>query len=257
VSFLNAKPLIDGLDSVDGVELALDVPSRLLEGLLNHRFDVALLPVIDYQRMAGLRLLTAGGIGCDGPTLTVRIFSPIPVREIAALACDTDSHTSVALARVILAERYGIHPRIIDFDFHGKAPAGEHAAPNTARLLIGDKVVCQEPTGFPHQIDLGQAWKESTGLPFVFAAWMARAGVDLGDLPSKLEQAKRRGLEHVDEIISRDATPAGWPAEIARKYLTEYLKFDVGPRQLDAIRLFHRLAHRHGIIAHAPWDLNL
>ncbi|MDB5289614.1 MAG: hypothetical protein JWL69_855, partial [Phycisphaerales bacterium] len=66
VSFLNAKPLIYGLDSLDGLDLALDVPSRLLDGMQAGRFDVALLPVIDYQRMAGLRLLTAGGIGCDG-----------------------------------------------------------------------------------------------------------------------------------------------------------------------------------------------
>src|SRR5579859_1626131 len=77
VSFLNAKPLIHGLEEADGLDLQLDVPSRLLDGLLENRFDVALLPVIDYQRMPGLRFLTAGGICCDGPTLTVRIFSPV------------------------------------------------------------------------------------------------------------------------------------------------------------------------------------
>src|ERR1700722_2889150 len=106
VSFLNAKPLIHGLEKDDAISLRLDVPSRLLGGLQSHRLDVALLPVIDYQRLAGLRMLTAGGIASDGPTLTVRIFSPEPISKVTTLACDTDSHTSIALARILLAELY-------------------------------------------------------------------------------------------------------------------------------------------------------
>jgi chorismate dehydratase len=255
VSFLNAKPLIYGLDSLSSLELTLDVPSRLLDGLVDRRFDVALLPVIDYQRMAGLRLLTAGGIGCDGPTLTVRIFSAVPVEQIELLACDTDSHTSVALARVILAERFGVRPEFTSL----RAPVDERRATvaPVAQLLIGDKVVCEEPQGLPHQVDLGEAWKELTGLPFVFAAWMAREGVDLGSLPADLERAKREGLRHVDEIITRHALPRGWPPGIARRYLTEYLQYDIGPRQLEAVRLFHQLAHRHGVLEHAPTALNV
>ncbi|MDB5301066.1 MAG: hypothetical protein JWO87_2729 [Phycisphaerales bacterium] len=257
VSFLNAKPLIYGLDSLSSLELTLDVPSRLLDGLVDRRFDVALLPVIDYQRMAGLRLLTAGGIGCDGPTLTVRIFSAVPVEQIELLACDTDSHTSVALARVILAERFGVRPEFTSL----RTSVDERRATATpapvAQLLIGDKVVCEEPQGLPHQVDLGEAWKELTGLPFVFAAWMAREGVDLGSLPADLECAKREGLRHVDEIITRHALPRGWPPGIARRYLTEYLQYDIGPRQLEAVRLFHQLAHRHGILEHAPTTLNV
>ncbi|MDB5291691.1 MAG: hypothetical protein JWL69_2932 [Phycisphaerales bacterium] len=257
VSFLNAKPLIYGLDSLSSMDLTLDVPSRLLDGLVDRRFDVALLPVIDYQRMAGLRLLTAGGIGCDGPTLTVRIFSPVPVKQIQVLACDTDSHTSVALARIILAERFGVRPEFTSLRADvGAGHAGAGAGP-VAQLLIGDKVVCEEPQGLPHQVDLGEAWKELTGLPFVFAAWMARDGVDLGSLPDDLERAKREGLRHVDEIITRHAIPRGWPPAIARRYLTEYLQYDIGPRQLEAIRLFHQLAHRHGILERAPIALDI
>src|SRR5688500_4133349 len=96
VSFLNAKPLLYGVEDRDDLNVTLDVPSRLIDGMADGRFDVALLPVIDYQRLPGLRLLTAGGIGCDGPTLTVRIFSRVPIQKISTLACDTDSHTSVA-----------------------------------------------------------------------------------------------------------------------------------------------------------------
>ena len=252
VSFLNAKPLIYGLEDARDVDLSLDVPSRQLDGLREGRFDVALLPVIDYQRMPGLRLLTAGGIGCDGPTLTVRIFSPVPIERITTLACDTDSHTSVALARILLAERYGLRPRFVDRD---EAAAGGDAG--TATLLIGDKVVCEEPTGLPHQLDLGEAWKAMTGLPFVFAAWMARADVDLGDVPHTLARAKRRGLRHVDKIVARHGVPRGWPADTARRYLTEHLKFDIGPRELTAIRHFHDLAARQGIIPAPPRGLDV
>jgi chorismate dehydratase len=250
VSFLNAKPLIFGLQEAEGLELSLEVPSRLLAGLQENRFDVALLPVIDYQRMPGLRLLTSGGIGCDGHTLTVRIFSPVPVEKIAILACDTDSHTSVALARILLAEVYGIRPQFVPLDGAGDDPS-------FARLLIGDKVVCQQPTHLPYQLDLGHAWKSHTGLPFVFAAWMARADVPTDKLALQLEAAKQRGLANVDSIIARDAIPCGWPAGVAREYLTHYLQFDVGPRHLEAIRLFHRLAHQHGLIPQRPRELDV
>jgi chorismate dehydratase len=248
VSFLNAKPLIYGLESDPTVKLSLDVPSRLLDGLLDERYDVALLPVIDFQRMPGLRLVPSGGIGCDGPTLTVRIFSPVPLEQIATLACDTDSHTSVALARIVLARLYNVRPRFVDL-------AAGAVKRETALLLIGDKVVCEEPKGLPHQLDLGDAWKRLTGLPFVFAAWIARAGVELGSLPGRLEVAKRDGLAHLDEIILRYAVPRGWPPEVAHRYLAEYLKFDVGSQHVAAIRKFHQLAFEEGLIDHAPWTI--
>jgi chorismate dehydratase len=241
VSFLNAKPLIHGLDSADHVKLSLAVPSNLLAGLRSEVLDIALLPVIDYQRMEGLCIVPSGGIGCDGETLTVRIFSKCPMTEIKTLACDPDSHTSVALARVIFAEQYGMSPRFVDWTRHEQQPCD-------AKLLIGDKVVCEEPPGFEHQIDLGSAWKALTGLPFVFAVWTARKGIDLGDLPEQLEQAKEAGLASVSEIVQRHAVAKGWPAGLAMQYLTVYLKFDIGERQLEAIGRFHHLAAKHGMI---------
>lgn len=251
VSFLNAKPLIYGLEQDEGVELSLDVPSRLLDGMRDGRYDVALLPVIDYQRMEGLRVLTAGGIGCDGPTLTVRVFSRVPMTQVRTLACDTDSHTSVALARVVFAEAFGLTPEFVPL-LHDRAFDS-----SAARLLIGDKVVSEEPAGFPRQLDLGEAWKEITGMPFVFAAWMARADADLGDLPSRLERAKRDGLLHVEQIVAREAGLRGWPADVALRYLTDYLKFDIGPEQIRAIERFHSLAFKHGALARPPRPLSL
>src|SRR5436190_5838814 len=84
VSYLNAKPLIYGLDCEPDLRLTLDVPSRLLARLRDGSADVALLPVIDYQQEPGLCIVPAGGIGCDGPTLTVRIFSQMPLQHIDA-----------------------------------------------------------------------------------------------------------------------------------------------------------------------------
>ena len=250
VSYLNAKPLIYGLEEAADLDLQLEVPSRLLSGLEEKRFDIALLPVIDYQRLDGLCLVPSGGIGCEGPTLTVRIFSKKPIERIETLACDTDSHTSVALARVIFAERYGRQPTLIDL-VHDDGPTAD------ARLLIGDKVVCEEPPGFDYQLDLGHAWKELTGLPFVFAIWTARRGVDLRDLPARLEQARIDGLAHVNELIPRFAIPRGWPAGMALQYLTVYLKFEIGEKQLEAIGLFHELAAKCGVIATPPRGIEL
>lgn len=252
VSFLNARPLIHGLDRDPRVRLKLDVPARLPDLLRDGRADVALLPVIDYQRLEGLTILpAAGGIGSDGATLTVRIFSRVPIERVRSLACDPDSHTSVALARILLARRYDLRPEFCDL---ARATDDD---PHQARLLIGDKVVCDEPPGFPHQLDLGAAWREQAGLPFVFAAWMARDDVapdfsrDLPQLQSLLRDAKRRGLADIDRIIRDHAQPRGWPPDLARTYLTQHLTYDLGPRQLQGLTTFHRWAQEDGLIPRA------
>lgn len=243
VSYYNAKPLVHDLEGDPRLTLSYHVPARLLDVLRAGEADLALLPVIDYQRMPGLRVVPAGGIGCDGPTLTVRIFSRVPIRRITSLACDGDSHTSVALARVLLAEAHGIKPPLLPLTQRGTADAV---------LLIGDKVVVDEPQGYDYQFDLGEGWKKLTGLPFVFAVWTARPGVELGDLPARLVAAKKRGLSDPDLLVRQYAVPRGWPAKVARQYVTEYLKYDVGLRQLEAIRLFHEYAAKYGLIDGPP-----
>ncbi|HQY88901.1 MAG TPA: menaquinone biosynthesis protein, partial [Tepidisphaeraceae bacterium] len=244
---INARPLNAGLYDRPDVSLTLDVPSRLIDHLAQDRADIALLPVIDYQRLDGLTVLPAAGIGCDGPTLTVRLFSRTPIESTKTLACDLDSHTSVVLARIILSRRFGIRPEFIPLD-RATGVAGE------TRLLIGDKVVCEEPVGFDYQLDLGEAWKDLTDLPFVFAVWCARSP-DI-EAMALLEASKRTGLAQIEQILTKFAEPRGWPRELARRYLTEFLKFDIGPRQLEAIRLFHRYAHEEGAID-APRELKV
>ncbi|MGN6726929.1 MAG: menaquinone biosynthetic enzyme MqnA/MqnD family protein [Tepidisphaeraceae bacterium] len=250
VSFFNTAPLVYGLKDDPRIRLRFGVPSSLIDDLINDAADVALLPVIDYQQTPGLRVIPSAGIGCDGPTLTVRLFARTPLEHTRRLAADTDSHTSVALARVIFDKLFNLRPTIVPLSQATDEP-GE------TRLLIGDKVITHAPAGFDHQLDLGEAWKKLTGLPFVFAIWTARPDVALGDLPQRLAIARERGLMRVDELVANDAVARGWPPDTARRYLTDYLKFSIGPRQLDAIHRFHALAADVGAIDHAPDPLRI
>ena len=248
VGFVNARPLIEGLERESDLALQLEVPSALPQLLRSGQADVALLPTVELQRVEDVVIVPVGGIGCNGATLTVRIFSQTPLEQVTTLACDPDSRTSVALARVIFAERFGTSPEFIPLR-QARGGRGE------ARLLIGDKVVCEEPVGFEHQLDLGQAWKDLTGLPFVFAVWAARGDVGLGDLPGRLTEARERGMDAIEAIIKKHAVPRGWPTGIAWQYLTSYLKFEIAEPQLSAIAHFHYLAGKHGVLEVMPRDI--
>lgn len=233
VEFVNTRPLIAGLYDDQNVRLTLAVPSKLVEHLQNGQADVALLPVIDILKIPGLQIIPAGGICSDGETLTVRIFSRQPIETIRRLACDTDSHTSVALARVIFERAYGLRPEFVPL------PSAREDDP---RLLIGDKVICESPSGFPIQLDLGAAWKKLTGLPFVFAVWVGTPSVNIDQIASILSRSREFGMTEMEDILTRYAIPRGWPADIARKYLTQHLHFAIGPREIEAIKLFHSYA---------------
>jgi chorismate dehydratase len=256
VSFLNTLPLIDGLERLEGLELHETVPSRLLEVLLAGDVDVALCSSIDYQRSPEpLYALRCGLLGCDGPTLTVRLYSQTPIDRIREVACDTDSHTSVALLAILLAERHGIRPHLVDYDARGGAAGRRGTASQwpEAVLLIGDKVVADSPpeSRYPHQLDLGAAWALDTGLPFVFALWMARRSADPGLLrlaSSVLDRQRRANMLRLDSIVHAHAARRGWASEPAREYLRERLAFEVTPRRLRGLELFHRKAAEHGLI---------
>ena len=248
VSFLNARPLIEGLDSENGIRLISDVPSRLLETLLEDRASVALCPVIDFQLSPiELKIVPVGAIGCDGCTLTVRVFSRAPMEKTTCVHTDGDSHTSVALLSVVFKELYGRVPEIenlVSTDVNGSA-----APPDTV-LLIGDKVVCNQPDAalYPHQIDLGEAWRAMTGLPFVFACWMARSDRNLGELPGLLKRCRDRNRGRIAEIAAHHALASGWPEQLAVEYLREILRYDLGPRELETIELFWSRCHDLGLI---------
>jgi chorismate dehydratase len=150
--------------------------------------------------------------------------------------------------RVLLAERWGNRPEVIAFDTRGRGAASMYD--RSALLLIGDKVVTAPPAAdaFPHQLDLGQAWFEHTGLPFVFAVWMCRAGSKLGRFPKLLAERRQTNRGRIDQIVARHAPAHHWPADLAQRYLSEWLRYEVGATELAAIERFHNSAYRLGLI---------
>ncbi len=245
VSFLNARPLIDGLGDQLDIEMVTAVPSRLLALLLADSADLALCPVIDYQTSPQeLCVVPVGGIGSDGPTHTVRVFSRTPLDEVECIHTDGDSRTSVALLQVVLAARYGRVPEIRPLA--GWSSRGD-VRPD-AILLIGDKVVHVDERAerYPCQLDLGAAWKELTGLPFVFATWLARRGCDLGELPAALVRCRERNRLRIPEIVAGQAN--GWPRELATRYLQSVLRYEIGPRELESMELFWSRCRNLGLL---------
>ncbi len=255
VSFVNTLPLIDGLEDLDGLALRHSVPSLLIGQLLAGDVDIALCSSIDYQRSAEeLIILPVGMLGCDGPTLTVRLYATRPLTEITDVYCDTDSHTSVALMRILLRERFGVDPVVHDYN------AREHTADHKpldwpdAMLLIGDKVVTDSPPAvrYPHQLDLGAAWNEWTGLPFVFAAWMARRTIDrelLALAAALLDRQRRHNVERIDRMVNRRAVPRDWPADLAADYLKQKLRYELDDRAIAGLERFYEAAERHDLCA--------
>jgi len=251
VKYLNTLPLVEGLAACHSLELVPAAPSALADMLASGQVDVALCSVIDAARSAmPLTLLPVGMIGCDGPTLTVRIFSAVPFDQVRQLHADTESHTSVALANICLDSLYGVRPELIDFDAaaHDGSAAEARSWPQTL-LLIGDKVVtdCPPAEQYPHQLDLGSAWHQATGLPFVYAMWMCRTadllagGEQLAAINAAaalLDRQRRRNIMRTGWIIERYASERHWPRALARQYVTEYLRYDVGARERIAIARF-------------------
>jgi chorismate dehydratase len=247
VSFLNSKPLIEPLIGREDISIHFAVPSKLVDLMNAGEIEAGLLSIVDYQAaQRELLLIPAGMIGCDGPTLTVRIFSRVPPAEIRTLHGDTDSHTSVMLAQIILRLLYGVRPAMVPLT----VGAHEHPSAPQSMLLIGDKVVNAAPSGdtYPHQLDLGEEWKKLTGLPFVFAMWMVRTDAADVELAKMLSQARKRGAEMTEALLDRHAVERDWPRDLARRYFTEYLRYEVTPEARQGLANFFELAAVEGLL---------
>ncbi|MEZ6242627.1 MAG: menaquinone biosynthesis protein [Phycisphaerales bacterium] len=255
VSFLNTAPLIEGLDVCRDIRLEAAVPSTLAGRLFNEQnpADIALVSVIDAATSPEpLALLPVGMIGCEGQTLTVRLFSRVEPSTITRLHADTDSHTSVVLARIVLAERFGVTPEVVALDATARFASDDQDWPE-AVLLIGDKVVSGAfPAGtYEYQLDLGEQWRELTGLPFVYAVWACLASAS-GDerimaAAALLDRQRRRNAARLDRVVSERAPEKGWPSELARGYVGELLRYEVGPREREAVGEFLRRAADLGL----------
>jgi chorismate dehydratase len=238
VNYLNTKPLIERLtDFAPNVELSLDLPSRLADQLAAGALDVGLIPVAEFFRGDGYTFVPNVAIGSRGPVLSVTLFSKVPWADVRTLALDEGSRTSAALAQILLRERYGVQPRVCPLPID----AAPDALGTDAVLLIGDRAMRACLPGFRYAYDLGEEWTDWTGLPMVFAVWAVRKGVVLGETEAAFLRAKDYGLAHAGEIAAREAPALGLDAGFCRRYLSNVLRFDLGPQELAGLDLFRKL----------------
>jgi chorismate dehydratase len=244
VNYLNTKPLIcDLAELAPEAELILDLPSRLADDLATGALDVALIPVVEYFRSGSYTIVPDIAIASRGPVLSVTLFSKVPWTGIRRVALDVGSRTSAALTQVLLRQRYQVQAEVV--------PLPMEADPETldtdAVLLIGDRAMRACLPGFSHAFDLGQEWTDWTGLPFVYAVWAVRRGVDLGGVAEALRMAKQRGRDRIGPIAAREATILGLDAGFCRRYLQSIIHFDLGPRELAGLRHYYLLACETGL----------
>jgi chorismate dehydratase len=245
VTYLNSKPLIERLtDFAPTIDLSLAVPSRLADQLAAGEIDVGLIPVVEFFRGDRYTLVPNVAVASRGPVLSVTLFSKKPWPEIRSVALDEGSRTSAALAEILLRKRYGLNPRFEPLPID--APA--ESAATDAVLLIGDRAMRACLPGHRFAYDLGQEWTDWTDLPFVYAMWAVRAGVELGEAETAFHRAKEYGVAHAGEIAQREAAALGLDAGFCRRYLTNIIRFDLGPRELAGLDKYRALAAELGLI---------
>jgi chorismate dehydratase len=175
--------------------------------------------------------------------LSVTLFSRVPWTGIRRVALDEGSRTSAALTQVLLRGRHGVRPEVVPLPLDSQAEDVDA----DAVLLIGDRAMRACLPGFAHAYDLGQEWHDWTGLPFVYAVWAVRAGVDLGPVATALHEAKRRGLAAVGRIAHAEAPRLGLDAGFCRRYLGNIIHFDLGPREQAGLHHYYMLACELGL----------
>lgn len=246
VDFLNAVPLFWGLQHGPerGIfELKHMLPSKCADALREGTVQGAILPSIEYQRIAGLKIVPGLSIASQGPVRSVLLISRVPIETIRILALDTSSRTSVCLVRIILRHRYEIQPRVDSC----APPLVEMLRNRDAALIIGDPALASDFPGL-RVYDLADEWRTMTGLPFVFAFWAVRpeAGASAG-WTSVFQRSKTYALEHLDEIAAYETKRTGLPISLIHSYLTENIDFSLGEKNLEGLRTFYRLAHEVGL----------
>jgi chorismate dehydratase len=253
VRYLNTKPLVHGL-TARGTTVRYDLPSRLADQLAAGQLDVALIPVVEVFRHAGYRIVSDACIGCRGPVMSVKLLLRTPPDRVATLAIDEGSRTSAALARILLAERFGVRPRLEPLPID--AGLGDTRA--DAVLLIGDRALDRGGRGvgwggsFQMAWDLGDEWCRWTGLPFVFAVWAARPGVDARSVAPLLAAARDSGRANLASIAAAEAAAHGLTVPQCLGYLRDNLHYELGPREHAAISRFRGLAATMGLLDESP-----
>lgn len=247
VSFVNALPYVEGLRALpEGgrPRLLLDPPFRCAERLSRGEVDAALVPSIEFAGMEGA--VPAGDLGIASlkEVRSVVLLSRTAPADLRRVAVDSNSRTSVALLRLILARRHGCRPDLV----RAEPDPGRMLREHDAALLIGDAALKASHAGL-RVMDLAGAWHEMTGLPFVFALWAARTREAALQAGAILDRGLSLGMERLEE-----APPSEGPAreildaQTLRDYLTRNIHFRLGVEEKESLELFFRLCRQEGIL---------
>jgi chorismate dehydratase len=252
VGYLNARPLVYGLERDPRFDLRYDIPSECARLLHAGAIDVGLVPSIEYLRgPSPYSLVPGAAVTSRGPVASVAIYTRVEPGDIRSIAMDSSSRTSVALATVMLHRVFGVAPEPVSMapDLDAMLSRAD------AALLIGDYALFvnhQSPISNQQsaitKIDLGELWTRTTGLPFVYAFWTAWPGALTPEDAELLQQARGQGVAHSDDVAA--AYYAGDPARqsVAKRYLRDNIRYFLGQEELEGLRTFYRYAAELGLV---------
>jgi chorismate dehydratase len=257
VGYLNARPLVYGLEQSPRFDLRFDLPARCADLLHSGAIDLGLIPSIEYLRGprdgspdGSYAIVPDLAIASRGPVGSVALFTRRPIADVRSIALDTSSRTSAALMRVLCSRVFRIAP---SFE-HRPPDLADMLAHADAALIIGDAALLLDPVnagdgGVPavQKIDLGSQWTTHTGLPFVYAFWAGVPGRLTSDDVRALQEARNRGIERPDEIAQAYFDRPGEQASGA-SYLRDNIKYSLGPDELAALECFYRYAVEAGAV---------
>jgi len=244
VDYVNAWPLTWGFlrGAVEGVETITDVPSTCADRLKRGEVDAGLIPSVEAARIPGIRIVRGIGIASKSRVRSVVLASRKPLAEARSVALDLSSRSSAAMARIIFEDLFGARP-----EFH-EAPSelSEMLRHHDAALLIGDPALRATLQGL-HVVDLAEAWRELTGLPFVFAVWAVRPEV----APEPFLWARNYGKNHLPAIVEAAARRTGLSSDELFEYLNGNLHHDLEAEDEKGLAEFFRRAASRGLIPSA------
>lgn len=247
VPYLNVQPMVYGLaDLYPQLKLSFARPSELERMLQRNEIDLGTIPVFAAFMREGRAIYPAPVIASNGPVYSVLIVGNQPIEKLKRIRRDSSSLTSNALAKVLLREYWQVGAQLFDAD----SMAGD-LGEEDGQVIIGDPAI-REHDRWPHVYDLGGAWKEWTGLPFVFAAWIGPQGQDIGGLDEALSEMVRLNMPRLEEVVLSHGAPAETSLELRARYLRENLTFAFGPAERKAIESFHAACARQDLIEDRP-----
>jgi chorismate dehydratase len=233
VSYLNTKPFLYGIFKSgleEEIELSLDIPSECARKLVTGEADMGLVPVAVIPELPESQVISDYCIGSAGAVKTVCIFGDCPIEEMTHLYLDYHSRTSVELVKILLENYWKRQPRLLP-----ATPGFESKIEGTAGgLVIGDRAIAQGAK-HPYIYDLGEAWQEHTGLPFVFAAWVSRRP-PADDFLARFNAALRLGIEHIPQLMY--LLPAPQPGFDLQRYFTENISYELDEKKRQGLDLF-------------------